>query len=286
MSRNHASNALIIRHFDVDATLAGLLVIVLISTIATASSTTDVDISFINHIQAELPEQDVFVVLNNTTPNLVYRIEGNDAKDPSILGKMVFTTANTTSHDPFKLSSNPLGPYPKGAELGISMEQWLAATGTGTYTIDGDNAEMEFSLQKLVANGTYTVWCSRLTFPPNVKVVDTACGAPDGSQNTLKADAQGNAAFNLKLKPLVNSTTETTSLIALAYHSDGKTHGSEPGDFGLNTHVQIFFMIPPPATPTPTPTPTSTPAPASKTPGFEGVLLISALLAIYFLKRY
>jgi hypothetical protein len=58
----------------------------------------------------------------------------------------------------------------------------------------------------LVPNGTYSVWCVRLTFPPNWQEVYTPCGAPDGSQNVFKADAQGSAAFALKLKTLPPST--------------------------------------------------------------------------------
>ena len=126
------------------------------------------------------------------------------------------------------------------------MQQWLSAIGTGTYVVDGDNAELKLSFQKLVPNGVYTLWCSRLTFPPNANVVDRPCGAADGSQNVLKADSNGNAVFNLKIKALEASSKETVSLLALAYHSDGKTYKDKPGDFGLNSHVQIFFMIPPP----------------------------------------
>ncbi|MCX9074393.1 MAG: hypothetical protein OIN88_07000, partial [Candidatus Methanoperedens sp.] len=226
-----------------------LIILALTSTIATASGATMIDIQFVNHIQAGLPEQDVFIQRNDAAPNQVVRVEANDTRDPAILAKMVFATATTTPHDPFKLGSNPLGPYAKGASLGFTLQQWFAATGSGTYTVDGDNAEMKLSFQKLVPNGKYTVWCSRLTFPPDVKIVDSPCGAPDGSQNVLDADAQGNAAFDLKMKPLPDSSRETVSLIALAYHSDGKTHGASPGDFGLNSHVQIFFMIPPPPKP-------------------------------------
>ncbi|HLB71757.1 MAG TPA: DUF1264 domain-containing protein [Candidatus Methanoperedens sp.] len=226
-----------------------LIILALTSTIATASGATMIDIQFVNHIQAGLPEQDVFIQRNDAAPNQVVRVEANDTRDPAILAKIVFATATTTPHDPFKLGSNPLGPYAKGASLGFTLQQWFAATGSGTYTVDGDNAEMKLSFQKLVPNGKYTVWCSRLTFPPDVKIVDSPCGAPDGSQNVLDADAQGNAAFDLKMKPLPDSSRETVSLIALAYHSDGKTHGASPGDFGLNSHVQIFFMIPPPPKP-------------------------------------
>lgn len=224
--------------------ILSLIAVALITITANASMT--VNVQFVNHIQAGLPEQDVFVVLNDSALNNVFRVEANDTKNPVILKRMAFATASATPHDPFKLGQNPLGPHARGAALGFTLEQWLAATGSGTYTVDGESAEMKFAFQKLVPNGMYTVWCSRLTFPPNFDVVDTPCGEPDGSQNVFRADSQGNGAFNLKLKPLPDSTKETASVIALAYHSDGKTYGAVPGDFGLNSHVQIFFLLPQP----------------------------------------
>lgn len=204
-----------------------------------------IDVQFANHIQAKLPEQDVFVIEGNDATKVV-RVEGDSAKNLTVLAKEAFATATVTPHDPFKTGANPLGPFVKGADLGFTLGSWLAATGTGTYTVDSDNATMNLSFQKLVANGTYTVWCSRLTFPPNVKVVDMPCGKEDGSENVFKADATGNGTFNLTLKALEPSTKETASVIALAYHSNGKTYGANPGDFGLNSHVQLFFLVPAP----------------------------------------
>lgn len=204
-----------------------------------------INIQFASHIQAKLPEQDVFLAGKDNNSQVV-RIEGEAASDPANLARIVFATANATEHDPFKMGKNPLGPFAKGASLGITLQDWLAAGGSGTYTIKGNNADLALSLAKLVPNGVYTVWCSRLTFPPNPKVVDRPCGAADGSQNSFKADSSGNATFNLKLQPLEASTKETASVIAIAYHSDGKTYGASPGEFGKTTHVQIFFMVPVP----------------------------------------
>jgi len=179
-------------------------------------------------------------------PTQVVRVEGEQAKDPATLAKTVYATAEPTLHDLFKVGSNPLGPFPKGESLGFTLEQWLYASGIGIYSVDNENAQLELSFKNLVANGVYTVWCSRLTFPPEPNVVDMPCGAEDGSENGFTADAKGLGSFSLKLKLLEASTEETASVIAVAYHSDGKTYGASPGDFGLNSHVQIFFMIPEP----------------------------------------
>lgn len=201
------------------------------------------DVEFINHIQAELPEQDVFIE-STDDENMVVRVDVVDSKQADNLAKTVFTSANPVEHDPFKLGDNPLGPYPKGQSLGMTLGNWLAATGGGTYAVKGDEAKVDFTFENLVPSGVYTVWCSRLTFPPNVKVVDRPCGAADGSQNVFTADANGNGKFNLTMAPLEDSTAQAASLIALAYHSDGKTYGAVPGDFGSNTHVHIFYLLP------------------------------------------
>lgn len=202
-----------------------------------------VDVTFLNHIQADLPEQDVFIE-NQNKPTTVVRVNVKDAKQAANLSKMVFVAANPVEHDPFQLGKDPLGPYSKGRSLGITLGEWLAATGSGTYTVRGNEAEVNLTFQNLVANGVYTVWCSRLTFPPNVAVVDRPCGEADGSENVFTADGQGNGRFELKMAPLEKSTKETASVIALAYHSDGKTYGSNPGDFGNKTHVHIFYLLP------------------------------------------
>lgn len=203
------------------------------------------NVQFVNHLQANLPEQDVFIEQAEGS-NQVIRVEGDAGKDPKNLAKKAYAASVAVAHDPFKVDQNPLGPYPKGNQLGFTFGVWLEAKGSGTYEVQADTAELNLTFEKLVPNGTYTVWCSRLTFPPNPKVLDRPCGKEDGSENVFKADAQGNGTFNLKLKPLEESTKETASVVALAYHSDGKTYGETPGDFGLNSHVQIFYLLPAP----------------------------------------
>jgi len=178
----------------------------------------------------------------------VIRVEGDNAKDPLNLAKTVYATAAATPHDPFKLGENPLGPFDEGKSLGFTLQQWLAASGIGIYSVDNENAQLELSFKNLVPNGVYTAWCSRFTFPPNFSAADKPCGAEDGSGNSFTADEKGTSSFSLKLKPLEASTKETASMIAVAYHSDGKTYGASPGDFGLNSHVQVFFLMPEPAT--------------------------------------
>ncbi len=204
------------------------------------------DLQFINHLQLGLPEQDVFIE-NPDDADEVIRAEGEDAEDTENMEKTLYAASAATEHDPFKLGENPLGPFEKGEPLEFTLGEWLAAEGSGMYSVNGGVAELKLSFRNLVPDGVYTVWCSRLTFPPNVNVVDRPCGAEDGSENSFTADDKGNADFILEMKPLEPSTKETVSVIALAYHSDGKTYGADQGDFGLTSHVHIFAIIPQPA---------------------------------------
>jgi len=41
-----------------------------------------------------------------------------------------------------------------------------------------------------------------------------------------------------------DSTDTHLSIFAIAYHSDGETHGAYHGDFGRITHVQAFVAVP------------------------------------------
>ena len=160
---------------------------------------------------------------------------------------MLYVAATAVPHDIFKKGTNPVGPIAKGKSLGLTLKQWSAATGGGTYIVSGNTAELKLSFSKLVPNATYTLWCSRLTFPPNVNVSDKPCGAGDGSQNSFKSDKSGNGSVVISTTPLELSTKTTVSLIALMYQSDGVAHGAIPGDFGLNSHMQMTFIFLPPA---------------------------------------
>ncbi len=206
----------------------------------TAQEMDEPNLFFVNHILAGMAEQDVFLA---TDDGMVQRIPG-DVPLASI-GQPLYTTAEAQEHDPFALSENPLGPFEMGSEMGITLGNWLKAGGTGTYTVDGDVAQIELVLNNLVPNGVYTAWCSVAILPPEVMITDLACGADDGSENTFTANEQGNATFSVSTDALPPTTETSLSMVALAYHSDGNTYGAHPGDFGANSHVHILAVIPP-----------------------------------------
>ncbi len=255
---------------------ASLLIIALVQANETPAITSDstklwqVDVLLRSQIYLPTPRpvQDVYVVLNNTTPDQVYRIERNQADDPNITAKEIYATTNATPHDPYKITPQPLGPFPKGADLGSTLGQWLAAAGRGTYTEENGNATLNLTFEKLVPNGIYSIWYATVTMPPNYREELTPLGAPDGAKNSFKANSRGNASFDLKIKALPPSTNVTFgdyvamyvtkkapitgkiswTLISVAYHSDGMTHGAVPGELGKTAHIQmVHLMYPKPA---------------------------------------
>ena len=125
----------------------------------------------------------------------VVRLESDAAKAPANLAKIVYSTPSGAPHDPFKVGLTPLGPFEKGQALGFTLGHWLSASGIGIYSVENNSADLELSFKNLISNGEYTVWCSRITFPPNPKIEDYPCGAADGSENNFKADEKGMGSF-------------------------------------------------------------------------------------------
>lgn len=193
------------------------------------------------HLALGVAEQDVFVERVVGSGQVERVLPGEEAE---LLDLPVYAASELVKHDLFGTSDAPIGPFEKGADLGMTLGEWLSATGQGTYSVTGGRAKIEMTLENLVPNGVYTAWCSRVSFPPNGNAVDKACGAADGTENMFTADADGNARFELELAALPPSSAETATTIAFAYHSDGKTYGGYPGDFGLNSHVQLAAPIP------------------------------------------
>ena len=98
---------------------AALSTLALVITTVVSAATT-VDVKFVDHIDANLPELDVFVV-SKDDPSMVVRVEGEMVKDPTVLSQKVYSSSETVEDYPFKLGANPLGPYPKGGALGFEF---------------------------------------------------------------------------------------------------------------------------------------------------------------------
>jgi hypothetical protein len=202
-----------------------------------------VDITLTSYLAAGMPEQHVYVEVPGGTGE-VWRVTTQDIE--RYLAAPLVAARHNVNHNPFQVGSEPVGPYAKGADLGFTLDQWLAASGTGTYTVAGFEAEIYVRFQNLVPSGVYSLWHAEITNPPDAHVFDKLWWAGDGSQNIFQADEQGTAEFRLMVRPLSESTENVTAVLAAVYHSDGKTYGPYAGDFGRNSHVQLLTTIPTP----------------------------------------
>jgi hypothetical protein len=219
--------------------VAGLLAVA--SSLPASAGSPPIRLQFANHLQAKLPEQDVFVE-RVAGSGEVYRVTAADREASAPL----YAAAEAVRHNPF--DPKAVGPYRKGRALGLTLGQWLAARGSGTYSCAGGHGTVRASFAKLVPNGVYTLWYFFLPMPPTrpfTGTLDLPLGARDGSQNTLRTDAQGTGTYRATFTPCLQLSGEQLAAgLALAWHSDGKTYASDAGPFGLTTHVQLFLLLP------------------------------------------
>jgi hypothetical protein len=221
--------------------------------------------------------QDVFIVLNDTLPEEIYRIGRKDAEKPKNMARQIFGASKSITHDFNASSPYPLEPDSKGRNLNITLRQWLAGTGTGTYVERNNNATMDLTFHKMIPNGVYSVWCTLISIPPNFREQYIPIGAIDGSQNIYKTNSNGEGVFNIDINALPPSTnianaerleldqkdsqvkdqieynitgSNTQTFITVVYHSDGLTNGPIPGEFGKTSHVQLVYLMYPKPRPT------------------------------------
>lgn len=211
-----------------------LLVLVCSSVLMAQTDSEPVEMVFYNDLALGVPFQDAYI---ETEDGMVKRVELTDPI--SALFQPLYTI---TFDNPPDLFEEPfdIGPYEMGEPMGITLGEWLAARGTGTYTVSGDRATLDLHFDNLVPNGVYTLWCietNLVTFD----MADDPCGAADGTENEFVADGDGSADFSMEIDAFPSSTDEVIYTVALAYHSDGQTYGASPGEFGRNVHVQLIY---------------------------------------------
>jgi hypothetical protein len=159
----------------------------------------------------------------------------------------LFKAANPIPHNPF--DANAVGPHPKGRSFGMTLGEWLRHRGVGTYTCRNGEGRIETQFSGLVENGIYSMWHVFTVIPattPFSGFLDLPLGARDGSTSVFVADENGFASYRRSFRPCLQmSDVWITSLLAINYHSDGKTHAGRPGLFGFNAHVPLFLILPP-----------------------------------------
>lgn len=201
----------------------------------------ELSLSFIFHIDEDLSEQDVFFE-KVAGSGEVFRPTAatRDMSAP------LFAPAKAVPHTP--LQTENTGPWPKGKPLGITLGDWFAAKGTGTYTCVNGEGHVKVNFENLVPNGLYTMWHDFAVWPPTDPFkgfYDLPFGARDGSENAFRADASGSADFDRKITPCLQlSGEQLISELAIAWHSDEKTYGPDTGEFSTNTHVHLYVPLP------------------------------------------
>ncbi len=199
------------------------------------------ELAFVNHLDLNLAEQDVFIE-RVAGSGEVFRVTNGD----NDMNAPLFAVASEQPHDPF--NPKAVGPYKKGAALGFTLGAWLKQAGTGIYSCENGRGTLDLDLTNLVPKGVYTIWHAFMAIPPPepfTGTLDLPLGARDGSESVFVADKKGNAKFSHSFEPCLQmSDTWTTSMLAINYHSDGKTYGGHPGEFGYKSHIPLFLMLP------------------------------------------
>lgn len=208
------------------------------------------DITFVTHIDAGVAEQDVFIDNGYVVLEHERELDVDQVWRPgpggSALNAPVFASAEPQRHNPADPAA--IGPFPKGEPLGITLDEWLAASGEGHYHCEAGQGELTIEFENLVADGVYTLWhffMANDATDPFIGTFDLPAGAFDGSQSVFFADADGSATYSQTFENCLQlSGEQLTAGLAVNWHSDGETFGVEPGHFGLHAHIQLFAALP------------------------------------------
>lgn len=201
------------------------------------------ELTFVDHLKAGLIEQDVFIQKGEKGKQ-VYRVFPDEREQ--YLNAPLYASKIALAHDPFDRAEG--GPYKRGQELGLTLGEWLQASGNATCTCEDGWGTVAASFDNLMPNAVYTFWhafMAKDNAEDFVGTLDLPLGDRDGSHATFLTDADGKASVQVKFETCVQLTdVQLMSLIAIAYHSDGKTYGISPGPFGQATHIQLFAILP------------------------------------------
>lgn len=207
-----------------------------------AANDLSIELAFVTHLDANLPEQDIFIEREPGSGE-VFRVTQGD----NDMGAKLYKAAKPVPHDPFDPAA--IGPHPKGEALDMTLGEWLKHQGRGSYTCRGGLGRLEVEFTGLVPSGVYTIWHAFTALPPTkpfAGTLDLPLGARDGSESVFVAESDGTAEVVREFRPCLQmSDVWTTSMLALNWHSDDRTYGAHPGEFGYNAHIPLFIMLPP-----------------------------------------
>ena len=124
-----------------------------------SSKSSSLELAFITHLDANLPEQDVFIERKPGSGE-VYRVTKGDHD----MSAPLYAAARFVKHNPF--DPKAIGPYPRGEALGMDLGTWLGQRGRGSYTCEEGVATLDVSFEGLVPRGVYTMWHAFMALPP------------------------------------------------------------------------------------------------------------------------
>jgi len=202
-----------------------------------------IELVFVDHLTAGLIEQDVYIERIPGTGK-VYRVQPSERE--KYLNSRVYSIKKGQHHDPF--DKKQIGPYSKRRYLGMNLEKWLSAKGTATYSCNEGWSTFKADFVNLAPLAKYTMWHFFMPAPPTepfTGTLDIPMGDRTGEQAVFETDIHGNASLEVSFESCLQlGGDQLMSGMAIALHSDDKTHGSDPGVFGKNSHVQLFAMLP------------------------------------------
>ena len=198
-------------------------------------------LNFAYHVDMDMPEQDVFIEREKGSGQ-VWRVTKADQD----MAAPLFRTARPQEHSPFDPEAN--GPFDKGEDLGLTLGEWYAGKGKGTYSCEDGNGSINVVFTNMVPKAVYTMWHAFMAMPPTTPFIgtyDLPMGARDGSDSVFSTDSNGNAIFQRNFTPCLQMTGEhLAGLLAVNYHSNSKTYGVLPGEFATDAHIQLINILP------------------------------------------
>ena len=108
------------------------------------------DLAFVTHLDINVPEQDVFIEREPGSGE-VYRVTKGDHN----MNAPLYAASTYIPHDPF--NPEAVGPFEKGAQLNMTLGDWLKHSGQGTYTCQDGTGTLDLTFTGLVPEGVYTL---------------------------------------------------------------------------------------------------------------------------------
>jgi hypothetical protein len=121
----------------------------------------------------------------------------------------------------------------RGRPLSMTLGKWLGAQGMVTLTPRQDGREDVFvSLTGLKPGARFSLFENHFDQRPiGFTPLDGAART-----NSFRADALGDATVRVVAPALLTHE----SAVLVVYHSDGRAHGEERGEIGVNAHHQLI----------------------------------------------